>query len=138
MIVDDLLSEDDTYHIGSEMYFKELPSRFSYYDTETKEIDRYKKYKMMTDYIESLGFSPNIEFNFGPEYEQSYTLKIKDIQLIVRIRPNLFLTIQVWNELGVRLIYDAFFSRSKILQALKSEHEDFISIIRDLKLDIIL
>ena len=45
------LLENDAYHIGTEMDFNQMPSRFSYYDTETKLKCRYKKYSFVLDFI---------------------------------------------------------------------------------------
>jgi hypothetical protein len=143
ILIDQVLEEGEEniekYHIGSELYFKEMPSRFSYYDTETKETDRYKKYKIVTDFLNKLGFSPNIEFNFGPEYDQSYLLRINEKSFIARVKPNLFLTIQegFTEEGSPNNIFDGFFNRSKIIDGFKL-YPDIFSIIRDIKLEQIL
>lgn len=139
ILIDQLINKNEKYHIGTEMYFREMPSRFSYYDTETKQIDRYKKYKILTNFLDTLGFQSNREFNFGPEYDQSYTLSIEDKSFIVRIKPNLFLSIQCgFRNDHPNNIFDGFFSRSRIVESLKKESPDFTQIIRDIKLDIIL
>lgn len=116
-----------------------MPSRFSYYDTETKETDRYRKYKIVVDFLTKLGFTPNVEFNFGPEYDQSFLLKMNDISFIARVKPNIFLTIQegFTDEGSPNNIFDGFFNRSKILDGFKNYPEIF-SIIRDIKLEQIL
>lgn len=140
IIIDNMLNTGDRFHIGSSMYFTEMPSRFSYYDTETKETDRYKKYKILTDFLSMAGFTPNTEFNFGPEYDQSYTLSIDDKSFIVRVRPNLFLSIQCGflSNYHQNIIFNGFFSKSKISGSLKKESPNFTSLVRDIKLDIIL
>jgi len=139
ILIDQLINKVDKFHIGTEMYFREMPSRFSYYDTETKEINRYKKYKILTDFLDSVGFSPSREFNFGPEYDQSFTLSLEDKSFIIRVKPNLFLSIQCGfvND-HQNIIFDGFFSRSKIVESLKKESPSFEQVIRDIKLDIIL
>lgn len=142
ILIDQVLDEGENvekYHIGSELYFREMPSRFSYYDTETKETDRYRKYKIVVDFLTKLGFTPNVEFNFGPEYDQSFLLKMNDISFIARVKPNIFLTIQegFTDEGSPNNIFDGFFNRSKILDGFKNYPEIF-SIIRDIKLEQIL
>lgn len=141
ILLDQVLGEGDIekYHIGSELYFKEMPSRFSYYDTETKETDRYIKYKIVVEFLSRLGFTPNVEFNFGPEYDQSYLLKINDKSFIARVKPNLFLTIQegFTDEGSPNNIFDGFFNRSKIIDGF-NKYPDIFSIIRDIKLEQIL
>ena len=144
ILIDDLLDDSYTtslnFHIGSELYFREMPSRFSYYDTETKETCRYKKYKILTNFLDTLGFSPLSEFNFGPEYDQSYTLLTSGKNIIIRVKPNLFLSIQsgFTDDYHQRIIFDGFFSRSKIMESLKNELPNFTEVIRDIKLNTIL
>lgn len=55
--------------------FINLPSRFSYYDTETKLVGRYKRYQFVVDFFKKLGFKPS-ESNFGPEFEQSFIFEM--------------------------------------------------------------
>ena len=131
--IDEILGHDEKFHIGSETYFREMPSRFSYYDTETKECNRYKKYNIVIDFIKSLGFSPS-EFNLGPEFDQSFTFKHEDINLILRLKPNLFLTIQdgFTDSFHPNNIFDGFFSKSKIFKAVTDRIP--IDVIRGLKL----
>lgn len=139
IIIDQLINKNDKFHIGTEMYFREMPSRFSYYDTETKQTDRYKKYKILTDFLDTLGFISNREFNFGPEYDQSYTLSIEGKSFIARIKPNLFLSIQCGfiND-HPNNIFDGFFSRSRIMESMKKESPNLIEVIRDIKLNTII
>lgn len=143
MVLDNIIGTEDKFHIGTELYFREMPSRFSYYDTETKELGKYKRYKLITDFLGIVGFQPAREFNFGQEFDQSYTLTINEEEkktFIIRIKPNLFLSIQSgFTDNGhPNKIFDGFFSKSKILNSLKKENPNFTSVIRDIKLDIIL
>jgi len=136
------LLENEVYHIGTEMDFNMMPSRFSYYDTETKLKCRYEKYSFVLDFIKSLGFEAS-EFNFGPEMEQSYILHLKEgdeqEKFVVRLQPNLFLKLIVHDDNGFTTIYNGFFSKSKIFEAI-DKHSGNLSkvLIRDAKLKNIL
>jgi hypothetical protein len=136
------LLESDVYHIGTEMDFNMMPSRFSYYDTETKLKCRYEKYSLVLDFIKSLGFEAS-EFNFGPEMEQSYILELRDGEdlekFVIRLQPNLFLKLIVQDYNGFNPIYNGFFSKSKIFEAI-DKHSGNLSkvLIRDAKLKNIL
>jgi hypothetical protein len=135
------LLENDAYHIGTEMDFNQMPSRFSYYDTETKLNCRYEKYSFVLDFIKSLGFEPS-EFNFGPEMEQAYILDLREGEesekFIVRLQPNLFLKILHMKD-DFNTIYNGFFSRKKIFEAI-DKHSGNLSkiLIRDAKIKNIL
>ena len=137
MNIDEIIGYDEKFHIGSESYFREMPSRFSYYDTETKECDRYKKYKIVTEFLKSLDFKPS-EFNLGPEYDQSFIFQHEDIHLILRLKPNLFLTIQdgFTDSFHPNNIFDGFFCKSKILNSVRERIPS--DLIRELKLNQIL
>mgnify|MGYP003434638457 len=105
----------DTYHIGDEIFFNYLPSRFSYYDTETKLICRYKKIDLVTEYLYKLGFTKS-QFSYGPEYEQSFFIEIRDDdniiieKFIVRLQPNLFVKI-IHCDADNTSIYNSFFNK---------------------------
>jgi hypothetical protein len=136
------LLESEVYHIGTEMDFNMMPSRFSYYDTETKLKCRYEKYSLVLDFIKSLGFEPS-EFNFGPEMEQSYILELREGEelekFVIRLQPNLFLKIIVQDENGFHTIHNGFFSKSNIFESI-DKHSGNLSkiLIRDAKLKNIL
>ena len=137
---DILLSElidDDPYEIGTENDFRVMPSRFSYYDTETKLTCRYKKHNFATKWFKQIGFKSG-EFNYGAEYENSFTLDLEDgDKLIIRLQPNLTLKLIHAEELHT-VIYSGFFSKINILNAIEKRLPDFKSIVRDAKLDIII
>lgn len=138
IILNELIESDDKFHIGTETYFKEMPSRFSYYDTETKETNRYLRYKMVTDFLEKIGFEPNREFNFGLDYEQSYIISSTGDPLspyiTARIKPNLFLSIKSTDSASnILYIFDGFFSIPKILDSF-NRIPNFTQIIRDIKI----
>ncbi len=113
--------EIDAYYIGTEADFSMMPSRFSYYDTETKLKDRYEKYSLVVEFIKSLGFVPS-EFNLGPEMEQAYILETREGEetekFVIRLQPNLFLKLMFQNE-GFETIYSGFFSIRKIFEAMQ-------------------
>ena len=131
----------DKYHVGSELYFREMPSRFSYYDTETKLSCRYKRYQIVVDFFKRMSFESS-EFNLGPEYEQSFTLESIDgdevLKYILRIRPNLFLNISAITKDGIASI-DLFFDKSKILEFIKeTSNDNYKEIIRNITIEQIL
>jgi hypothetical protein len=114
----------DTYHIGDEKFFNDLPSRFSYYDTETKLTCRYKKIDLVIEYLDKLGFTKS-PFNYGPEYEQSFYIEIRDEnnkfieKFIIRLQPNLFLKIIQCDENNTS-IYNGFFNKQKIMNSISN------------------
>jgi hypothetical protein len=130
----------DTYHIGDETFFSELPSRFSYYDTETKLTCRYKKIDLVIAYLGKLGFTES-QFNYGAEYEQSFYIEIRDDdnkfieKFIVRLQPNLFLRI-VHCEQDNTSIYNGFFNKQKIINSIsKVSTVGYECIMRNAKLE---
>ena len=132
--------ESDAYHIGTEADFNMMPSRFSYYDTETKLKDRYEKYSLVVDFIKSLGFVPS-EFNFGPEMEQAYILETRKDEetekFVIRLQPNLFLKLMFQKE-GFETIYSGFFSIRKIFEAMQNSASLSKNTIRESKIKNIL
>lgn len=135
------LLEDDAYHIGTEIEFNQMPSRFSYYDTETKLKCRYEKYSFVLDFINSLGFEPS-EFNYGPEMEQAYILELREAEyvekFIIRLQPNLFLKLIHMRD-DFNTLYNGFFSKRKMFEAI-DKHSGNLSkiLIRDAKIKNIL
>jgi hypothetical protein len=126
---DILLSElfdDDIYEVVDENAFREMPSRFSYYDTETKLTCRYKKHSYAIDWFKKIGFKSG-EFNYGAEYENSFTLNLEEgYKLIIRLQPNLTLKLTHAEELHT-VIYSGFFSKINILNAIEKRLPDFKS-----------
>lgn len=132
---------EEAYHIGTEIEFGVMPSRFSYYDTETKLKDRYEKYAFATRFIESLHFVAS-EFNLGQEMEQSYILDLREGEdmekFIIRLQPNLFLKIIHIRD-DFNTIYSGFFSKRKMFESI-DKHSGNLSkiLIRDSKIKNIL
>ena len=135
------LLENKAYHIGTEMDFNQMPSRFSYYDTETKLKCRYEKYSLVVDFLKSLGFEPS-EFNLGPEMEQAYILELRegeDIEkFIIRLQPNLIMKLIHMRD-DFNTIYNGFFSKKNIFEAF-DKHSGNLSkiLVRDTKIKDIL
>lgn len=131
---------EDTYHIGDENFFNDLPSRFSYYDTETKLTCRYKKVDLVIDYLDKLGFTKS-QFNYGAEYEQSFYIEICDEdnkfieKFIIRLQPNLFIKV-IHCDTDNTSIYNGFFNKEKITNAIsKVSVVGYECIMRNSKLE---
>lgn len=144
--LDEILLDD--YYISDEVEFELMPSRFPYYDTETKMTCRWSKHKMVIDWFEKLGFQPGPS-NAGPEMEQSFTLSVYDdetggilYKCILRIQPNLFVTLLA--EYGdfienKKTVYKGFFKKREILRLLDETSPDvYKMIVREVKLEEIL
>ena len=136
---DILLSEligDEIYEVADENGFREMPSRFSYYDTETKLTCRYKKHNYAIDWFKKLGFTPNLH-NYGAEYENSFILDLENNEkIIIRLQPNLTLKLIHASELLIT-IYSGFFSKVNILSAIEKSITNYKSFVRDAKLEIV-
>ena len=144
LTIGEILSDGD-YYIAGVDEFDSMPSRFSFYDTETKMSCRWSRYKLVSDFFNNLGFTPGLA-NLGPEYEQSFILSVQnndeDYKCILRLQPNLTLDLisESVKTSGIykRTLY-CFFSRQKILSFLSEVTPDsYKSIIRDIKLEKVL
>jgi hypothetical protein len=135
----------DEYYISDEVEFELMPSRFPYYDTETKMTCRWSKHKMVSDWFKKLGFQPGLS-NTGPEMEQSFTLSVYDdetggilYKCILRIQPNLFITLLA--EYGdfienKKTVYKGFFKKREILRILDETSPNIYKmIVREVKLE---
>lgn len=141
--IDEVLSDD--YYISDEDEFNLMPSRFPYYDTETKMTCRWSKHKLVIDWFQKLGFQPGLS-NVGSEFEQSFTLSVYDdetggilYKCILRIQPNLFINLIA--EYGdfienKKTFYKGFFNRNKVLEMLgETSPEIYKMVIREVKLE---
>jgi hypothetical protein len=141
--LDDILL--DEYYISDESEFDLMPSRFPYYDTETKMTCRWSKHKLVIGWFQKLGFKPGLS-NVGPEFEQSFTLSVYDdetggilYKCILRVQPNLFINLIA--EYGdfienKKTVYKGFFSRNKVLVMLsETSPEIYKMIIREVKIE---
>lgn len=141
--IDQLLS--DEYYIAGVEEFDSMPSRFSFYDTETKMTCRWSRYKLVTDFFTNLGFKPGLA-NLGPEYEQSFILSVQnndeDYKCILRLQANLtlYLISESVKTSGImRSKLYCFFEKEKILNFLsKVTPDSYKSIIRNIKLEKVL
>lgn len=136
--IDEIL-DDEIYYIGNENEFNGMPSRFSYYDTETKLIGRYNRYDYVLRFIKDFGFEPGFA-NYGPEFEQSFYLIINSGKIILRIQPNLHISLRRIDHDGDVRVYNGFFSKSRIYNYLKNIIGDSYlkSLVRDIKLKYLL
>ena len=136
----DSIIDVDAYYIGNDVDFINLPSRFSYYDTETKLVGRYKRYQFVVDFFLKLGFTPS-QSNFGPEFEQSFIFEMYEGSLfkqkiVVRIQPNLFIKMSIQDFDSLNNVYIGFFSKGGIYKSLSEySHELYTGILRDAKLE---
>ena len=137
---EDLAKYSDTYHIGDIQFFDGFPSRFSYYDTETKLTCRYKKIDLVIEYLDKLGFTKS-QFNYGAEYEQSFYIEIRDEdnkfieKFIVRLQPNLFIKVIYSSDSNVT-IYNGFFKKDKIVESISNNSlVGYECIMRNVKLE---
>jgi hypothetical protein len=140
--ISDILEEE--YYISTEEEFNLMPSRFPYYDTETKMTCRWSKHKMVIDWLSKLGFEPGLS-NMGPEFEQSFVLSVNNengsiiYKCISRIQPNLFISLIA--EYGdfienKKTVYKGFFKKSEILRLLDETSPDIYKmIVREVKLE---
>jgi hypothetical protein len=141
--IDEVLS--DEYYISDEDEFNLMPSRFPYYDTETKMTCRWSKHKMVISWFQKLGFQPGMS-NVGPEMEQAFTLSVYNdetggilYKCILIIKPNLF--IQLLAEHGDfienrKTVYKGFFKKKEILRLLdETSPEIYKMIVREVKLE---
>ena len=126
--------------IGDISVFDGYPSRFSYYDTETKLTCRYKKIDLVIEYLDKLGFTKS-QFNYGAEFEQSFYIEIRDEdnkfieKFIIRLQPNLFIKVIYSSDSNVT-IYNGFFKKDKIVESISnSSLVGYECIMRNVKLE---
>jgi hypothetical protein len=138
----------DEYYISDEEEFNLMPSRFPYYDTETKMTCRWTKHKVVTEWFEKLGFKPGLS-NVGPEFEQAFTLSVYDdetggilYKCILRIQPNLFVNLIAEHGDFIenkKTMYKGFFKKSEILRLLNETSPSIYKmVVREVKLEEIL
>ncbi len=141
--IDEVLS--DEYYISNEDEFNLMPSRFPYYDTETKMTCLWSKHKLVIEWFKKLGFEPGLS-NVGTEFEQSFTLSVYDeetggilYKCILRIQPNLFINLIAEHGDFIenrKTSYKGFFNRNKVLEVLgETSPEIYKMVIREVKLE---
>ena len=133
--IERILDDEESYYIGNENEFNGMPSRFSYYDTETKILGRYNRYNYILSFINEFGFQPGFA-NYGPEFEQSFFLIIESGKIILRLQPNLNISLRRVDHDGEQKVYSGFFSKSRIYTYLKNiiGESELQSLVRDIKL----
>jgi len=133
--IDEILDDTIQYYIGDENEFDGMPSRFSYYDTDTKLLGRYERYNHVIKFLNEFGFQPGFA-NYGPEFEQSFFLIIESGKIILRLQPNLRISLRRINENGNEVNYNGFFCKERIYNYLKDiiGDSELKSLVRDIKL----
>lgn len=111
--INKILDDNDETFIISSSFFSE--SLFSYYDTETKVLGRYNRYKIVTDFLYKLGFEDGL-VNLGLEYEQHYHYTLANSNNInIKLSPNMFINISCWYRDTYTTI-SGFFSKRFIIK----------------------
>lgn len=139
-IFDNQLEDDEiqTYFVGNINDFNTMPSRFSYYDSEMRIIGRWERYNHVINFIKKIGLEDGLS-NFGGEFEQSFFRSFGNSKIILRIKPNLNLTLIYNDENGDTKYTQTPFSKSKVLKWIKSLKNKNITITyRDMLIDEIL
>lgn len=137
VIIEQLIGTD-LYCIGDLSDLYKLPSREIFYDTETKESCKYKRYKKVIDFILSIGTEASTS-NIGQEYEQSFIINGYVFFYKFTVKPNCFIEISFFGPDGKKTIYNEFYNKNKILNILSKR--DDISIksgVRNAKIENIL
>lgn len=136
--IDSIINSDKSFFIGDISFFEYLPSMYSYYDTETKILNKYERYNFILSFIKKIGFISS-EWNLGYEYEQSFILEVDGHKLILRLNPNLFINIRYETYDSIEPdIYNGFFNTKLILKSINKCDNIFKNIIRDIKIDSII
>ena len=143
LVIDSILNSDE-YYISEISEFNEMPSRFSFYDTETKMTCRWKRYNQVVNFFNKLQFQPGLA-NLGPEFEQSFVLRIEESgnyysNVTLRIKPNLCLDL-IFDDYRIDKVYtySGFFNKVEIVEFLTNyTPEVYKSILREIKLEDIL
>lgn len=135
--IDKIIEGENKFYIDTIESFKMLPSRFSFYDTETKYSDRYERYAIVVDFIKQIGFKKSVN-NLGLEMDQVFNLNKVNESYRIIVKPNMFINITYFSDSGLIELYDGFFNKKLILDTLKNSNEKyFTDVIRDIKLKII-
>ena len=119
------------FYISDTFEFKSMPSRYAYYDTETKLVGKYKRYEYVINYIKNIGFKPS-KWNLGMDYEQSFTMDHHDNKWTIRLSKNLFMKVNIFDgsKEDLRELYSGYFSKSSLLKCFESD----ITLYRELKI----
>lgn len=116
---------DEEFYVGDINEFREMPSRFSYYDTNSKTLDTNKRYNGAYEFMLHLEFTPS-EWNLGREYDQTFT---NEFGIIITLRPNLFYNVIMD---GGDKIFKGFFNKEVIYT--KLGRSDYKAFVRNIKL----
>lgn len=113
--LDTLLADDgEEYQVVTEQGLVDLPSQFYYYDTYTKKTCKWERYNYILKELDEMGYKPS-KWNLGPEYEQSFSLKIGSFISILNLKTNMFYSLKVMNEnIHKNIIMNKFFNMDYI------------------------
>lgn len=126
-----IFHEDSDFFVGAVEEFNKMPSRFSFYDTNSKILDNYKRYNDAYNFFINLELTPS-EYNLGREYDQTFT---NEFGVIVTLKPNLFYSIKLNNNNNTWCDFKGFFNKEVIYKKLgRSNYKQFTRNIKLLSL----
>lgn len=103
------LNINDKWVVTTEDMLKIMPSRISIYDSHFKETSIDRRFDKAYQAIAKIRFEPSLTSNFGRGKEQVFTRSFiiddQDVEMILRLKPNLIVTID-WITNGIR--YDLY------------------------------
>jgi len=134
-------SETD-YQVSDISMILNYPSRVPIYDSQFKQLNKYRKFDRVYSVISKLGFSPSVS-NLGERYEQVFTREIElngyKTILNLRLQPNLFCKIDYISSDGLMSTYKGYFEYNRVYTSLSNlEDMNIKQFLRDIVIDEIL
>ena len=134
-------SETD-YQVSDISMIENYPSRVPIYDSQFKQLNKYRKFDRVYSVISKLGFSPSVS-NLGERYEQVFTREIElngyKTILNLRLQPNLLCKIDYIYSNGLISPYKGYFEYNRVYASLaKLEDMDIKQFLREITIDEIL
>lgn len=130
---------DDFFFIDSWTGLEGLPSRHTYYDTETRLVNFLDRHFNIRNFLKILNFKPldingfeQNEMFFEPKREISYR-SLERTNIIIRVKPNLMIELSMDTMAGNKR-FKFFYNRNQILKILDISKEE----LREIKLKSIL
>jgi hypothetical protein len=133
---------ESEYIVSDITMMENYPSRVPIYDSQFKQLNKYRKFDRVYSVISKLGFNPSVS-NLGEKYEQVFTRQIdlnneKSI-LNLRLQPNLFCRIDYLSSDGLMSPYKGYFEYNRIYSSLAHlEDINLKQFLRDIVIDEIL
>ena len=131
---------DDFFYIDSWIGLEGLPSRHTYYDTETRLVNFLDRHFNIRNFLKILNFKPldingfeQNEMFFEPKREISYR-NLNNSNVIIRVKPNLMIEFSKFDHIGLNKRFTFFYNRNQILSLLNITKEE----LREIKLKSIL